>query len=246
MRWAGFGSIWLMGLLVGGCSGSEACVDFADEVLVVAAYTDDGKDTRVEVELRRAAAGEDSIPVKLCADGSLAFDKVGLAGVKRPSGAVVYEAIMDSGTDTKPVLHTLRLENDDGVSEFAGELDAPGFVVSLPEVNARVSRAAELAIAWEPAREGTITLRVSDEIDGETCLAGPLELDAADSGELKIAAGEIALSPDTSVKATCAAFVTLSRRAEATLMTSRGGVTLHPDSRIEATNSRVRAFRSVP
>ncbi len=242
MRWTG---VWLVGLL-GGCSGSEACVDFADEVLVVAAYTDGGKDTRVEVELRRAAAGEDSIPVKLCADSSLAFDDVELAGLKRPNGAVVYEATMDSGTDTKPVVHTLRLENDDGVSEFAGELDAPGFVVSLPEANAKVSRAAELAIAWEPAREGTITLRVSDEIDGETCLAGPLELDAPDSGELKIAVGEIALSPDTSLKATCASFVTLSRRAEAVLSTTRGGVTLHPDSRIEATNSRVRAFRSVP
>lgn len=241
-------SAWILlgGLLAGGCSGSEACVDFADEVLLVAAYTDDGTDTRIEVELRRAAAGEDSIPVKLCADNSLAFDKRGLVGVKRPSGAVVYEATMDSGTDTKPVVHTLRLENDDGVSEFTGEIDAPGFTVALPETNAKVSRAMELAITWEPAREGTITLRVSDEIDGETCLAGPLELDAPDSGELMIAAGEIALSPETSVKATCAAFVTLSRRADAALSTSRGDVTLHPDSRIEATNSRVRAFRSVP
>jgi len=238
--------IGVVGLLAGGCSGSEACVDFADEVILVAAYTDDGSDTRVEVELRRAAAGEDSIPVKLCADNSLAYDRVGLAGVKRPNGAVVYEATMDSGTDTKPVVHTLRLENDDGVSEFAGEIDAPGFAVSLPETNAKVSRATDLAVAWEPAREGTITLRVSDEIDGETCLAGSLELDAPDSGELMITAGEITLSPDTSLKATCAAFVTLSRRDEAALTTTRGGVTLHPDSRIEATNSRVRAFRSVP
>lgn len=243
MRRAG---VLVAGLLAGGCPGSEACVDFVDEVLMVAAYTDDGTDTRIEVELRRAAAGEDSIPVKLCAGNSLAFDGAGLAGVKRPNGAFVYEATMDSGTDTKPVVHRLRLENDDGVSEFTGEIDAPGFAISLPEANAKVSRAVELAIAWEPAREGTITLRVSDEIDGETCLAGPLELDAPDSGELRIAAGEIALSPDTSVKATCAAFVTLSRRADATLATSRGGVTLHPDSRIEATNSRVRAFRSVP
>lgn len=237
----------VVGLLAGGCAGSEACVDFSEEVLVVVSRTDDGTDTRIEVELRRADAGEDSIPVKLCADSSLAFDKEALTGVKRPNGAVVYEVTVDSGTETKPVVHTLRLENDDGVSEFAGEIDAPGFAISAPTANLKVPRTEGLAIAWAPAQaDGTITLRVSDEIDGETCLAGPLELDAEDNGELMIAAGEIALSPETSLMATCVAYVTLSRRAEAALATTRGGVTLHPDSRIEATNSRVRAFRSVP
>jgi hypothetical protein len=233
--------------MVGGCAGSEACVDFVDEVLVVASRTDDGADTRIEVELRRAAAGEDSIPVKLCADNTLKFDGAALAGVKRPNGAVVYEATVDSKTDTELVVHTLRLSNDDGVSEFSAEVDAPGFAITAPASNAKVSRAGALAVAWEPARaDGTIVLRLSDEIDGETCLAAPLELDMPDSGEATIAAGEIALAPDTSPKATCASFVTLSRRAEVALATTRGGVTLHPDSRIEATNSRVRAFRSVP
>lgn len=239
--------VQLVAVMVGGCAGSEACVDFVDEVLMVASRTDDGNDTRIEVELRRAAAGEDSIPVKLCASSTLAFDGTRLAGVKRPNGAVVYEATVDSSTDTEPVVHTLRLSGDDGVSEFSAEVDTPGFAITAPASNAKVARAGALAVTWEPARAGgTIVVRLSDEIDGETCLAAPLELDMPDSGEAMIAAGEIALAPDTSPKATCASFVTLSRRAEVSLETTRGGVTLHPDSRIEATNSRVRAFRSVP
>jgi hypothetical protein len=237
----------LVGLLAGGCAGSEACVDFADEVLVVVSRTDDGEDTRIEVELRRALAGEDSIPVKLCVDNALAFDGVDLVGVKRPNGAVVYEATAASGADAKPVVHELRLENDDGVSEFAAEVDAPGFTISAPEADAKASRAADLAIAWAPAHAtATITLRVADEIDGETCLAAPFEREMTDIGEATVEAGAFVLAADKSATAACEAFVTLSRRATVALETTRGGVTLHPDSRVEATNSRVQPFRSVP
>lgn len=242
------GWVALAGLLAAGCSGSEACVDFADEVLVVVSRTDDGESARIEAELRRVAAGEDSIPVKLCSDNALAFDGVDLVGVKRPNGSVIYEATVDSETATKPVTHTLRLENDDGVSEFTAEVDAPGFAISAPEAAADVPRTAALAVAWAPGRgaEDVITLRVSDEIDGETCLAAPLAIDVADDGAAEVEAGALTLAEGTSLKATCEAFVTLSRKVSAALATSRGDVTLHPDSRVEATNSRVQPFSSVP
>lgn len=242
------GWIGLTGLLACGCAGSEACVDFTEEVLVVVSLTDDGDGARVEVELQRGVAGEDSIPVKLCADNSLAFDGDALVGVKRPSGAVVYETEVASETATEPVVHTLRLENDDGISEFAAEIDAPGFAISAPEADARVSRGEALMVAWAPpaAAAATITLRVADEIDGETCLAAPVELEEVDDGEVTVAAGALALAEGKSPTARCEAFVTLSRRASVTLEKTRGGATLHPDSRMEATNSRVQPFRSEP
>lgn len=237
----------LLAAFAAGCTGSEACVDFTQEVLVVASRTDDGRGTRIEVELRRAEEGENSIPVKLCDDSTLEFDGEGLVGVKRPSGAVIYEAKVASGTGTEPVVHRLRLENSDGVSEFSGEVDAPGFEISAPVDNTKVSREVDLPVVWEPVHEaGMMTMRLSDAIDGETCLAGAFERDVGDGGMTTIVAGEIALSPDTSRNATCEAYVTLSRRAEVTLTTTRGDVSLHPDSRIEATNSRARRFRSVP
>lgn len=237
----------LAGLLAAvGCSGSEACVDFAEEVIVVAALSDEGDGARVEVSLRRADAGDDSIPVKLCAGNSLAFDGVELEGVKRPSGAVVYEAEVASETETEAVVHRLTLDGEDGVSEFAAEVEAPGFAISAPVADVEVSRLGPLAVAWSPAGRGTITLRVADEIDGETCLAAPVEVAAPDDGEATVEAGAITLAADESPEATCAAFVTLSRRASVVLEKTKGGATLHPDSRVEATNSRVQPFRSVP
>jgi hypothetical protein len=238
---------WIGLCLLAGCSGSEACVDFADEVLVVVSLTDDGDGARVEVALRRASEGDDSIPVRLCAGDSLTFDGAALAGVKRPSGAVVYEAEVASETRTEPVVHTLRHEGD-GASEFTAEIHAPGFAISAPEADAKLKRAEALAVAWAPPGPAgaTLTLRVADEIDGEQCLEAPVELEEADDGEATVAAGTIVLSPDKSPTATCEGFVTLSRRASVALEVTRGGATLHPDSRMEATNSRAQPFRSVP
>jgi hypothetical protein len=239
----------IVGLLAaGGCAGSEACVDFTEEVIVVAALSDEGDGMRVEVALQRAEAGADSIPVKLCQGNRLAFDGLDLEGVKRPSGAVVYEAELGSKKATEAVVHRLTLDNDDGVSEFAAEIDAPRFEISAPVADAEVPRTAPLEVMWSPAAgaEATITLRVADEIDGESCLAAPYAADVPDDGEATVEAGTIALAAGKSPKATCEAFVTLSRRASVALEKTQGGATLHPDSRMEATNSRVQPFRSTP
>src|SRR5690242_12939328 len=88
------GAVWVLGgvLAAGGCHGSEACADLGDEVLLTAQVTDNGEQTRVEVELRRPELGGDSIPVKLCEHDALWVDASEMTPIKRPNGAVVYEA----------------------------------------------------------------------------------------------------------------------------------------------------------
>ena len=232
-------------LVVGGCRGSEACADLGGEVLLTAQVTDNGQETRVEVELRRGELGGKSIPVKLCEDDALRVDEVEMMRVKRPSGAVVYEAVLAT---SGAAMRTFALDSDDEVGEFTVVIDAPEFEIMAPKPGSEASRAAPLTIAWTPARsDAKISVKLADEIDGDACLGPPLELEEADDGEAVVAAAMVKLDkmmapPDGS----CEAFVTLSRDHSSGLKPAMGSAALHPESRVQATTSRTVAFVSVP
>lgn len=234
---------------VGGCGGSEACIDFADEVLLTAQVTDNGERARIEVELRRADLGDESIPVKLCADNSVRVDDVEMTQVKRPNGAVVYEADLAQVSEQAVVARRFVLASGDEVSEFTATIDAPGFAITGPTIGAEVSRAEMLAITWAPPRGGdaTIAVKLADQIDGDVCLGEPLELDELDDGEVLVGMAELKLAKETAAaNGACEAYVTLSRVFRAPLARSTGAASLHPDSVIQATTSRTVEFVSVP
>lgn len=236
-------------LVAGGCGGSQACADLGDEVLLTAQVTDNGEQTRVEVELRRPELGGDSIPVKLCEHDALFVDASEMTLVKRPNGAVVYEATFDpDGGGTR----RFALHSGDEVSEFTAAIDAPDFEITAPSAGSEVPRAAPLMVSWDPPRGGDarITVKVADEIDGHACLGPPLELDEPDDGEAVIDKAQVKLDdmmapPDGA----CEAFVTLSRGSIAMLKPAKessGSAALHPKSSVQATTSRTVAFTSVP
>ena len=220
----------LLGTFVaGGCRGSEACADLGDEVLLTAQVTDNGEQTRVEVELRRGELGGKSIPVKLCEHDALWVDAVEMTQVKRPSGAVVYEAMLAT---SGMAMRTFALHSDEEVSEFTAAIDAPEFEITAPKPASELSRAAPLALGWTPARGGDakISVKLADEIDGDACLGPPLELEEPDDGEAVVAAAMVKLDkmmapPDGA----CEAFVTLSRDHSCDLKTMMGSAALHPE-----------------
>lgn len=244
MRGAGW--VLLGTFVAGGCRGSEACADLGDEVLLTAQVTDNGEQTRVEVELRRGELGGKSIPVKLCEHDALWVDAVEMTQVKRPSGAVVYEAMLAT---SGMAMRTFALHSDEEVSEFTAAIDAPEFEITAPKPASELSRAAPLALGWTPARGGDakISVKLADEIDGDACLGPPLELEEPDDGEAVVAAAMVKLDkmmapPDGA----CEAFVTLSRDHSCDLKPMMGSAALHPESRVQATTSRTVAFISVP
>ena len=235
--------------VVGGCGGTRACADLDEEVLLTAQLTDNGTRTRVEVELRRPDLAAGSIPVKLCEDHALRVDEVRMTEVKRPSGAVIYEVELASDTTKGPVTRRLELRSPDDTSEYTATLDAPGFRVTAPAAGSELSRAAELTVTWDPPRAGDakISIKVTDEIDGDACLAAPLELEEPDDGEAVVAAAAVELTATTPpANGKCEAFLTLSRSSSATLERVSGPGGLHPDSRVKATTSRAVTFLSGP
>jgi len=234
---------------LGACEGSAACVDFADEVLLTAQVTDNGSRARVEIELRRAELGPDSIPVKLCEDNGLRVDDLEMTHTKRPSGAVIHEAVLPTASDAALVTRRFTLRSGDDVSEFTAAIDAPAFAILAPTPGTEVSRAGTLAIQWAPARaeDATIVVKLADEIDGKECLGAPLELATPDIGEVVVGASEVALAKESvHNNGACAAFVTLARVHIGPLERDRGTASLHPDSRVRATTSRTIDFTSVP
>jgi hypothetical protein len=242
------GAAWVLGgmLATSGCRGSAACADLGGEVLLTAQVTDNGEQTRVEVELRRAALGSASISVKLCDDDALWVDAVEMLMVKRPSGGVVYEATLAPDGET---MRYFTLHSDDEVSEFTAELDAPDFAITAPSLGSEVPRATPLEVTWDPPRGGdtTITVKLADAIDGQACLGPPLELEEPDDGEVVIDGAMVKLNNTMApADGACEAFVTLSRGHSAALKPTSGSATLHPKSSVRATTSRTVAFTSVP
>lgn len=238
-----------VGLWVGGCEGSAACVDFADEVLLTAQVTDNGERSRVEVELRRAELGPQSIPVKLCEDNGLRLDDLELTEVKRPSGAVIHEAMLPTVNEPEVVTRRLTLRSGDEVSEYTLAIDAPAFAIMAPATGDEVSRSDMLAINWSPPRSGDakIIVKLADEIDGDACLGEALEVEEVDDGEVLVAAAQVGLAKESVADdGTCAAYVSLARVYSGPLTHSSGSANLHPDSQIRATTSRTIDFTSVP
>jgi len=238
-----------VGLWLGGCEGSAACVDFADEVLLTAQVTDNGSRVRVEVELRRAELGAGSIPVKLCEDSQLQVDDVEMSQVKRPSGAVIHEAVLPTVDHQEVVTRRFTLRSGGDVSEFTVAIDAPGFAIMAPALDDEVSRSGMLAINWSPPRAGDakIVVKLADEIDGDACLGQPIELEELDDGEVLLAAAQVGLAKESVADdGACAAFVSLTRVYSGPLAHSSGEASLHPDSQVRATTSRTIDFTSVP
>ncbi len=243
------GLVGLMGLLIGGCEGSAACVDFSDEVLLTAQVTDNGDQARVEVELRRAELGASSIPVKLCEDNRIEVDDLEMTQIKRPSGAVVHEAMLSAVSEQAVVMRRFTLRSDDDISEFTVAIDAPGFAIMAPMSGDEVSRAGMLAINWAPARAGDakIVVKLADEIDGDDCLREAIELEEVDDGEVLVGASQVGLAKEgVADNGACAAYLSLARVFSGPLERSRGAASLHPDSLVRATTSRTIDFTSVP
>jgi hypothetical protein len=238
-----------VGLWLGGCEGSAACVDFADEVLLTAQVTDNGDRARVEVELRRAELGADSIPVKLCEDNGLRIDDLELTQVKRPSGAVVHEVVLPTVSEQDVVMRRFTLRSGDDVSEYTIAIDAPGFAIMAPAIGDEISRSGMLAINWSPARSGDakIVVKLADQIDGDACLGETLEVEELDDGEVVVAAAQVGLAKEgVADHGACAAFVSLARMYSGPLKPGSGAASLHPDSLVRATTSRTIDFTSVP
>jgi len=250
--WVGLGLFGVMGLIgpfIGGCEGSAACVDFADEVLLTAQVTDNGSRARVEVELRRAELGATSIPVKLCEDNRLEVDDLEMTEIKRPSGAVIHEAMLSAVSEQAVVVRRFTLRSGGDVSEFTVAIDAPGFDIMAPAAGDEVSRAGTLAINWAPARAGDakIVVKLADEIDGDACLGEAIELEEVDDGEVLVGAYKVGLAKEgVADNGACAAFVSLARVHSGPLERSSGAASLHPDSLVRATTSRTIDFTSVP
>lgn len=244
------GGLLLSGLLMlGGCEGSAACVDFGDEVLLTAQVTDNGDHARVEVELRRAELGASSIPVKLCEDNVLQVDDLEMTQVKRPSGAVVHETMLSSVSEQVMMTRRFTLRSGGDVSEFTVEIDAPGFAIMAPMGGDEVSRAGMLAINWAPARAGDakIVVKLADEIDGDDCLGKTIELEEVDDGEMLVGAAQVGLAKEgVADNGACAAYLSLARVYSGSLAHSHGEASLHPDSQVRATTSRTIDFTSVP
>ncbi len=243
-----FGAV-AVAVLAGGCGGSEACADLGDEVVLTAQVTDNGERARVEVELRRPDLAAGSIPVKLCEDHGLRVDDVDMTEVKRPSGAVIYEAELDLVSEQQALTRRFQLRTRDDTSEFTATIDAPGFAISSPTADSEISRAAALTITWAPPRgaDAKIAVKVADEIDGDACLGEPVELEEPDDGEVELAKAKVELTPEMPPSdGICEAFVTLSRAQTVALVPVSGGAVLHADSRVEATTSRTVSFISVP
>ena len=243
------GIMGIMGSLVGGCEGSAACVDFSDEVLLTAQVTDNGDQARVEVELRRAELGASSIPVKLCEENRLEVDELEMMQIKRPSGAVVHEAMLSTVSEQAVVMRRFTLHSGDDVSEFTVAIDAPGFAIMAPMGGDEVSRAGMLAINWAPARAGDakIVVKLADEIDGDDCLREAIELEEVDDGEVLVGAAQVGLAKEgVADNGACAAYLSLARVYSGPLEHSSGAATLHPDSQVRATTSRTIDFTSVP
>lgn len=246
---AAVGSMGLMGLLVGGCEGSAACVDLSDEVLLTAQVTDNGDQARVEVELRRAELGASSIPVKLCEDNRVEVDDLEMTQIKRPSGAVVHEAMLSAVSEQAVVMRRFTLHSGDDVSEFTAAIDAPGFTIMAPTSGAEVSRAGMLVITWAPARAGDakIVVKLADEIDGDDCLREAIELEEVDDGEVLVGAAQVGLAKEgVADNGACAVYLSLARVFSGPLVHSSGAASLHPDSLVRATTSRTIDFTSVP
>jgi hypothetical protein len=176
-------------------------------------------------------------------------DGIEMTQVKRPTGAVVYEAELTTVSDEAALSRRFELVSADGASEFTAKIDAPGFAITSPTPESEVSRAAALAITWDPPRGGDakIAVKLADEIDGDACLGEPLELEEPDDGEVVLGEAMVELAPkEPPSDGMCAAFVSLSRAHSAPLERTQGGGALHPDSRVLATTSRTVAFVSVP
>ena len=241
--------LMIMGLvLANGCGDSGACADLDGEVLLTALVTDNGERTRVEVELRRPDLAAGSIPVKLCEDHGVRVDDIDMTEVKRPSGAVIYEAELDAVSKQAALTHRFALHTREGTTEFTAAIDAPGFAITSPLADAEVSRAASLTITWDPpGGDRQINIKVADEIDGDECLGEPLELEEPDDGEVVVGKSQVELTPKMPPSdGVCEAFVTLSRTDEAPLVAASGDGAVHPDSRVQATTSRTITFTSVP
>jgi hypothetical protein len=232
-----------------GCGGSQACADLGDDVLLTAHVTDNGERARIEVELRRPDLEAGSIPVKLCERHRLRVDDVDMTEVRRPSGAVIYEAELSDVSQQQALTRRFELRADDDHTDFTAVIDAPGFAITTPLANTEISRAAALTITWDPPRGGDakIAVKVADKIDGDACLGDPIELEEPDDGELVVGESQVQLTPKMPPSdGVCAAFVTLSRTHSAPLTLAAGSGGLHPDSRVQATTSRTLAFTSVP
>jgi hypothetical protein len=211
--------------------------------------TDNGSHTRVEVELRRAELGADSIPVKLCGDNGLRVDDVEAAQVKRPSGAVIHEVVLPTVSEQEAVTRRFTLLSGADVSEFTAAIDAPGFAIMTPADGAEVPRSGMLAINWSPARSGDakIIVKLADEIDGDACLGQTIEVEELDDGEVLVDAAQVGLAKESVAEdGACAAFVSLARVYSGPLAHGSGTASLHPDSQVRATTSRTIAFTSVP
>jgi hypothetical protein len=242
---------WVLGgsLAAGGCGDAAGCVDLGDEVMLTAQVTDNGERVRVEVELRHGDLGAESIPLKLCKDEALRVDEVAMTQVKRPSGAVIYEATLAAVSGQEPASRRFELDHGGDVSEFTAVIDAPGFEITAPSGDSEVSRGAPLTIHWTPARgsDATMIVKLADEIDGDVCLGQPLELEEPDDGEVVVAGAEVELTTKMApADGVCEAVLTLSRAHDSALKQTGGGAALHPDSRVQATTSRTVAFASVP
>ncbi len=238
-----------VGLWLGGCEGSAACVDFTDEVLLTAQVTDNGSHTRVEVELRRAELGAGSIPVKLCEDNRLRIDDVEAMEIKRPSGAVIHEAMLATVNEQEVVTRRFTMSSGDDVSEFTAAIDAPAFAIMAPAAGDEVSRSGMLTINWSPARavDAKIVVKLADEIDGDACLGQPIELEEADDGEVLVGAAQVGLAKESVAEnGSCAVYVSLARVYSGPLVHGSGAANLHPESQVRATTSRTIDFTSVP
>jgi len=224
---------------------SDACVALSEDDLHLLAYiTDDGTRARAEIEVRRDDA---DLALGLCEGSALYVDGQQATRVRRPSGASVYKVdVPEVEGDT--ITRTLSLRDDDFRRDYTATLAAPAFEFTAPMPGVELSRAATWDLAWAPARpDAEIHARVSDVVDGKSCLGAPIELDLPDAGTAQISPGQ--LKVDAAGLPTvdrCEATIRLERLAEAALESSSGDSRLHQDSRVLAATMRELAFTSVP
>ena len=227
---------------------SDACVALSEDALHLTTYvTDDGTRARAEIEVRR---GEDAadLALGLCDDSALYVDGKQATRVRRPSGASVYKvdvAVLAGDVVTR----TLSLRDDDFRGDYTLTIEAPAFEFTAPAPGVELSRAATWDVAWTPARPGAlIRARVSDVVDGESCLGAPIDLELPDAGAAQISPGQ--LKVDAAGLPTvdkCHATLRLSRLATAALEPADGDSSrLHADSLVLAATLRELEFTSVP
>jgi hypothetical protein len=220
-----------------GCKETLASRNIRTQGIAMVAVVTATSETRSRVEVDLLAGGDESNTFIELGDGDRLFvsaDGEDKEMDQKSEGE--FEATFDVGAeDTLFEFRLMRTDFDDA-TDNSGTLPAPFDITS--EYDEPVSRADDIAIAWDPGSDDEMELEVDDE--DESCIYGDDFPVNPDDGMFIVQGGTID-STDSDEPESCALTLELTR--------SRNGDTdnvLDPESRIELRQVRAVSVDSEP